>query len=200
MNLTIVAAAKFEVEPLKNALEQLGFAPEVQIVGIGALTAAKNSRSVAEACRGKNVVFVGTCGSFSEFSKPLLISGQEVHWLPTSDRMGFSYSVKDSAPPIKLRKSLSLVAGLASKKIVCGPSISKIATLPENFHGESCVENLELYSCAAEIEAKAASFSVILCVTNLVGPDSHAQWKENFASAATETADFFKNAINIGQK
>lgn len=200
MNLTIIAAAKFEVEPLKNALEQLGFAPEVQIVGIGALNAAKNARGVAEACRGRTAVFVGTCGSFSEFSRPVLITGQEVYWLPTSDRLGISYSIKDSAPPIKLRKSLELTNGLPSKKIICGPSISKIGTLPDNFLSDSCVENLELYSCAAEIEAKATSFSVILCVTNLVGPDSHQQWKEHFASAATETANFFKNAISSGTR
>jgi len=40
VNLSIIAAAKFEVEPLKNVLEQFGFTPEVHVVGIGALNGA----------------------------------------------------------------------------------------------------------------------------------------------------------------
>ena len=161
MNLSIIAAAKFEVEALKNVLEQLGFTPEVHVLGIGALNAAKNARPIAEACRGKNVVFVGTCGSFNHFSKPYLVTGKEVHWLP---------------------------------------SISTIGTLPEQYAADQCVENLELYSCAAEISAKAAEFSVVLCVTNTVGPDSHSQWKQHFLSAATETAEYFKNALSMRKK
>lgn len=195
MELSIIAAARFEIEPLKNVIEHLGFAPDVHLVGIGALNAAKNARPVAETCRGKNVVFVGTCGTFGEFQKPQLITGNEVHWLPTGDRLGFSYTVKDSAPVIALKKPWTVVAGLPQRKIICGPSVSKIATLPESFPPGECVENLELYSCAQEIAAKAASFSVVLCVTNAVGPDSHLQWKENFANAATETAEFLKTRL-----
>jgi len=200
VNLTIIAAAKFEVEPLKNVLEQLGFTPEVHVVGVGALNAAKNARPIAEACRGKKVVFVGTCGTFGSFSKPFLVTGKEVHWQPTSDRLGFSYTVKDSAPMITLKKRSDLVQGLPEKSILCCPSISTIGTLPENFTADNCVENLELYSCAAEISAKAADFSVILCVTNSVGPDSHSQWKQHFLGAATETADFFKTALSTRKK
>ncbi len=200
MNLSIIAAAKFEVEALKNVLEQLGFTPEVHVLGIGALNAAKNARPIAEACRGKNVVFVGTCGSFNHFSKPYLVTGKEVHWLPTSDRMGFSYTIKDTAPSIPLKKRCDLVQGLAEKIILCGPSISTIGTLPEQYAADQCVENLELYSCAAEVSAKAAEFSVVLCVTNTVGPDSHSQWKQHFLSAATETAEYFKNALSMRKK
>lgn len=195
MDLSIVAAARFEVEPLKNAVEHLGYVPEVHLVGIGAINAAKNARLVAEACRGKNVVFVGTCGTFGEFSKPQLITGTEIHWLPTSDRMGFSYTVKDTAPAITIKNPLPSIAGLPSKKIMCGPSISKVTTLPDGYTPHEWVENLELYSCAQEISAKAASFSVIFCITNAIGPDAHVQWKEHFANAATETAEYFKSRL-----
>jgi len=200
VNLTIIAAAKFEVEPLKNVLEQFGFTPEVHVLGVGALNAAKNARPIAETCRGKNVIFVGTCGTFGSFSKPFLVTGKDVYWSPTSDRLGFSYTVKDTAPLIQLKKRCDLVQGLPEKSILCCPSISTIGTLPEHFVPENCVENLELYSCANEISSKAAEFSVVLCVTNTVGPDSHSQWKENFLSAATETADYFKHAINTRKK
>ncbi len=200
MNLSIIAAAKFEVEPLKNVVEQLGFTPEVHVVGIGALNAAKNARTIAEACRGKNVVFVGTCGSFGPFTKPYLVTAKEVLWLPTSDRLGFSYTIKDTAPIIPLKKRGDLVQGLPEKTIICCPSISTIGTLPEQYSAETCVENLELYSCAAEISAKAAELSIVLCVTNAVGPDSHSQWKQHFLSAATETAEFFKNALITRKK
>jgi hypothetical protein len=195
MDLSIVAAARFEVEPLKNAIEHLGFSPEVHLVGIGAINAAKNARTVAEACRGKNVVFVGTCGTFGDFSKPQLITGSEVHWLPTGDRMGFSYTVKDSAPVFTLKRPLPAVSALPQRKIICGPSVSKIAKLPDGYIPAEYVENLELYSCGQEIGAKAGWFSVVLCITNAVGPDSHIQWKENFANAATETAEFFKTRL-----
>lgn len=195
MHLSIVAAARFEVEPLKNVVEQLGFVPEVHLVGIGAINAAKNARAVGEACRGKNVVFVGTCGTFGEFTKPQLITGTEIHWMPTSDRMGFSYTVKDTAPAITIKNTLSALSSLPARKIMCSPSISKVATLPDGYNPQDWVENLELYSCAQEISSKAATFSVVFSVTNGIGPDAHVQWKENFANAATETAEYVKSRV-----
>ena len=41
-----------------------------------------------------------------------------------------------------------------------------------------------------EIAATAASLAVILAVTNTVGPDSHSEWRQNFAAAAGLTAEF----------
>ena len=190
MDLVIIAAAKFELDPLTNALQEKGMNPTTKLIGIGSLNAAKRARQVAEACRGRNVIFVGTCGIFGAFNRVHLIRAQEVLWLPTCERLGLSYTVKDSAPPIVLPPAPAYCQSLPEKKVICSPGISLVSKLPDHLSGDPCVENLELYSCVGEIASQAASLAVVLAVTNSVGPDSHSQWRQHFAGAAGATAEF----------
>ena len=190
MDPIIVSAAKFELDPLANALQEKGLNPATRLVGIGPLNSAKRARQVAEYCRGRNVIFIGTCGVFGKFSKIYLVRAHEVHWLPTCERIGLSYTVKDSAPPITLPPSPLYCRQLPEKKVICSPGISLVSKLPDFLPSDQCVENLELYSCIGEIAAQAASLAVILAVTNSIGPDSHTQWRQHFAAAAGATAEF----------
>jgi hypothetical protein len=190
VNPIIVAAAKFEADPLVSALQEKGHTPETRLVGVGAINAAKKARAIGDSVRGRNVIFVGTCGSFSGFSKVTLVRANEVLWSPTSERMGFSYTVKDSAPPIALPEAPAWARSLPTRRVLCSPGISLVSKLPDGIAPDAAVENLELYSCIGELAASAASLAVILAVTNAVGPDSHAQWRQHFTLAAGLTAEF----------
>lgn len=198
MNPILIAAAKFELDPLTNSLQQLGHTPESKLTGIGALAAAKKSRALGDVCRGRHVIFVGTCGTFGPFQKVYLIRAQEVLWLPTAERLGFAYTVKDSAPAITLPKAPAFCDSLPARRVICSPAISLVSKLPDGMQAESTVENLELYACIGEIAAQAASLAVILAVTNAVGPDSHTQWRQHFASAAGLTAEFISARLSKG--
>lgn len=190
MNPVIISAARFELEPLVNGLQQRGHTPDMLLTGVGAIAAAKKSRVIAEQCRGRDVIFVGTCGSFSSFSKVYLVRAQEVCWSPTCERLKLAYTIKDSMPPLSLPDPPPYLISLPPKKVLCTPGISLVGALPEGFSTENTVENLELYSCIAEIATQAQSLAVILAVTNLVGPESHLQWKQNFPIAAGMTAEY----------
>lgn len=195
MHPLLISAAKFEVEPLSNALQQNGHTPDILLTGVGALTAAKRAKMIGEACRGRQVIFVGTCGSFSPFQKVYLIRATEVYWSPTCERLKLSYSVKDSCPPIQLPEPPAYIRGLPTRKVLCSPGISLVGKTPEGFASDLIVENLELYSCIGEIASQAASLAVILAVTNAVGPDSHMEWRQNYANAAGRTAEYIAARI-----
>lgn len=197
MNPLLIAAAKFEIEPLLNALQQIGHTPDFILTGVGAINAAKRAKSVAEAARGRTVIFVGTCGSFSPFSKVYLVRATEVHWSPTCERLRVSYTVKDSAPPLILPDGPSYLRNLPARRVLCSPSISLVSKLPDGFSPDQTVENIELYSCIGEIAAQCTSLSVILAVTNAVGPDSHMEWRQNFKIAAGRTAEFIVNKLSL---
>lgn len=198
VDLVVVAAAKFEVDPVVNALQARGHTPDARLTGIGAVNAAKKARAIADACRGRDVVFVGTCGAFVPFTKILLVRASEVHWSPTCERLGLSYTIKDSAPSLTLPEPPVFAQSLPARKVLCSPGVSLVSKLPDGMNGDATVENLELYSCIGDIAAQAASVAVILAITNAVGADSHQQWRQNFAPAASITADFIAN--RLGQK
>lgn len=198
MNPVLIAAAKFELDPLANALQARGHTPETRLVGIGALNAAKKARQIGDACRGRNVIFVGTCGAFAPLTKVHLVRATEVLWSPTGDRLGFSYTVKDTSPPLLLPEPPTFVKGLPARRVLGSPGISLVSKLPDGIAADTVVENLELYACISEIAAQAASLAVVLAVTNAVGPDSHSQWRQNFAAAAGLTAEFIAPRLARG--
>lgn len=198
MNPILIAAAKFELDPLTNSLQQLGHTPECKLTGVGAINAAKKARGLGDACRGRHVIFVGTCGTFGTFQKVHLVRASDVVWSPTCERLGFSYTVKDSAPAIALPDPPAYCKSLPARRVVCSPGISLVSKVPDGCATEATVENLELYSCIAEIAAQAASVAVLLAVTNAVGPDSHSEWRQNFATAAGITAEFVSSRLAKG--
>lgn len=195
MNPVLVAAAKFEVDPLTGTLQQRGHTPESRLTGVGPINAAKKARAIGDSCRGRNVIYVGTCGAFTGYQKVTLIRATEALWLPTCERMGLSYTVKDSAPPISLPEPPAWAKGLPAKRVLCSPTVSLVAKLPDGLAADTLVENLELYSVIGEIAQQAASLVVILAVVNAVGPDAHLQWRQNFALAAGMTAEFIGSKL-----
>jgi hypothetical protein len=191
LKIVIVAAAEFEIAPTREVLESMDEASSTEIIGIGALNAAKAAPRLIAACRQAYVLFVGTCGTFGTFDAPYLCTPSSVDWLPTAVRTRNAYSVSGTTPQISVNPG-PLTQSLPYKRVLCSPAISTIETLPAGYEREACVENLELYSCVDEITKVASLFSCILTVTNAIGPLAHNQWQANFPHAAQMTADFIK--------
>lgn len=189
MTLLLVSAVAFELEPTTKLLAAAGVPHSVATLGIGALEAAKSCHRIASLSEHKHVIFMGTCGAFRGFQQPTVYRIRQVHWVPTGERLGQAYTVKDTAPPLTLSRHNPLYDDLPSADAVCSPAISTTAELPEGFQIKPPVlENLELYSVAAEIQAVAQSFTALLTTTNAIGKEAHNQWRNNFKPAAELTA------------
>jgi hypothetical protein len=190
MEFILVAAAPFEIEPASELLAKAGVSHSTFIVGIGALRAAEKCSELAEACRGKHVVFIGTCGTFGTYIPLEIVEVQSIHWLPVGVRLGQAYTINGTMPSLHLRAGPTSKVRARLVDAVCCSEISITSVLPRDYVPDSLVENVELYSVAGAILGTAATFRAFLCVTNKVGPDSHVSWKANFKSAAMATANF----------
>ena len=196
-DLLIVSAAEFEVRPLLAMLGRRGIETSNLEVGIGALEAASRAPGIAAKARGKNVLFVGTAGTFGEFKEPWLCTASRVVWMPACERLGIGYGIpRGTIHQAKLPDSSRFAKGLPAMTVLCSPSISLDNRFDESVRARldppNCVENLELYSCARAIMATAASFEVLMTITNAVGPGAHEEWKAWHEVAAEMTATWIE--------
>ncbi len=189
MKPLIVAAAQFEASPVLKSLEKIGVSADLFILGVGALEAARQSTKLDT--KGRDVIYVGSCGLFDNFNGLELVGVEKAVWLPTCERHGLSYSIKNTNPPVAFSQYPKWSENIERKIVICSPTISISPKLPELFIPKNTVENVELYSAANKlIEAK--SLSLLLAVTNQIGPTAHTQWKQNFKNASQVVADFIE--------
>ncbi len=195
MQWLIVSAAPFEAKPTLDLMLSKGVDVAYESCGVGALEAARRSPALRQAAKGRNVLFLGTCGSFYAPNKICeLVTAASVAWLPTCVRHDLAYQVQGSDLPISLPPPFAKIQ-LPRRAVVCSPAISVSSRLPLSFDPPNTVENLELYSCAEALLVDAESFSVILAVTNEIGPGAHSQWKANFQLAAQSTANYLNSSV-----
>ena len=192
-DLLILSAAEFEVRPLLAMLGRRGIDANSLEVGIGALEAASRAPGIATAAKGKNVVFIGTAGTFGAFTKPSLCTAGRVVWMPACERLGLGYGIpRGTVHQVKFPEPARFARELPAMTVLCSPSISLDNRFDESIRAKldprDCVENLELYSCARAITATAASFEVVMGITNSVGPGAHEEWKAWHEEAAEMTA------------
>jgi hypothetical protein len=187
MPYTVLSAAAFETDLIRLSKFHANVDRYIEL-GVGVLESMYRLGALGESLHGKDILFVGTAGILGPFSNPWLVTVESVEWLPTGDRLGHSYSVPKH-PPLSTRSIPSLVAKLPVARCFCGPSVSIDSQVVETLTVSS-IENIELYGVAQRILPCARSFSVILGVTNAVGPESHAQWKSNWKECAKMTADY----------
>jgi hypothetical protein len=191
----ILSAAKYEAQPTLDQLQENGIESAFISIGVGALNAAKNAATISDHCEGKHIIVIGTCGIFGDFSKPTLITTNNVHWQPTSVKTGEAYLIKGLHEQILLNKETQISRDLTPKATICGSAISLNEDPPSGFALNDAVENLELYSCIEEIHNKALTLDVVLGITNQVGPAAHAQWKSNHSALAEMTAKYISSSL-----
>ena len=195
--VTIISAVGFEQSPLVEGLSKLGLSVSSLTTGIGPLNAAKSAQRLGDQVRGQDAIFIGTCGVFGDFHAPELVTAKRIIWNPTGVRLGDAYLVAEQDPDIELVTG-SLTAPLPLCDVICSPGISLRGGL-KTAEAARQVENLELYSVAAEIMRSAKSFEVLLCITNSVGADAHKQWKHHFPKAAAMSAAYICERIEAAQ-
>lgn len=145
------------------------------------------------------MIFVGSCGTFGDFQAVKLVTARSVHWLPACERAGIAYQVQGTAPSFSGLSTGPFGHGLPAVDVICAPCISLTSEgLPAEFTPTATVENLELYAVTPAILEAAASFSILLGVTNSIGPSAHQEWKAHWQSAATQTAQHVRNLLSAG--
>ena len=190
--MLIISAAEFEAEPLRAALAQHTDINWLTCgVGVLAASATAAAEHAQAACRGQEVLFIGSCGTFGEFTDVALCQAQTIHWSPTCARDGLSYAV-DNTPPLQLNSSTHY-HDLPSAEVFCAPNISLTTTLPLNAKkGMLHVENIESYACLPLLAKTAKTIDVLLAITNALGKQAHQHWQENYTKAAVLTAEYVK--------
>ena len=188
--MIIAAAAEFETEPLRLKIARQADVDWV-CCGVGVLAAAAAGQRWQSLCRGREVLFIGTCGTFGTFKKIALCRAHTLHWSPTCARIGSSYAV-DETPPRSLNSSAHY-SDLPAAAVFCAPNISLTNTLPAATQaGMLAVENIEAYAFLSMLCDSAQSIDVLLAITNAVGEDAQRQWQQHHAQAAQLTATYVR--------
>jgi hypothetical protein len=198
MSLLIVAAVEFEVLPLTKELQKKNISFDFFPVGIDPLSAARASEKLARRCQGKDLLYLGSCGSFAPFKKPYLVKVKKTLWMPAGVRSGISdiepsWYKEITFPEGRLGgQTLREATVLTSPEISLTKTITRKNLLEED--QETLYENMELYPVAEALK-KAKNLDVILGVTNEICADSRKQWKENFQEVSYLTRDFILSSL-----
>lgn len=195
MSILIVSAAKFEAQPTLSCLEEYSISADFFECGIGPVHAAKSVSELKRAAQGRQVYFLGSCGIFGEFSTPFLCTTDEIHWMPTGERMGHAKLMDHIYPPYSLKipnpLNLPLVKILTSSSVSLSNEI-KLKHLP---NPDCLVENMEAYCIAKDLYEASSSLEIIMGITNQVGPNGSDQWSANFKSVARMTAQYMERRL-----
>lgn len=170
MDVLLVAAVVEELEG------QPGHA-----LGVGMVCAAARMARLLAAHRPARVVLVGTAGAYPVPGAPRMgevVTASRVALGSGTAALGRGY-VPCAPPPI----AAVTVAGLPAHGVLCCTAITSDAVLAVALGTHATVEHMEAYGAALACVDAGVPFSAVLGITNVVGPDAHAQWKANRAAA-----------------
>lgn len=195
MSILIISAVKFEAQPTIDKLTKHSVQVDFIECGIGPLNASRSVAKLKSAAKGKQVFYLGSAGTFGDFPSPFLCTTDEIHWMPTGERMGHAKFMETLHPPhsLKLPNPLNLpVVSILSSTSV---SFSGEIALPHLPAPEKLVENMEAYCIARDLYEAADSLEIVMGITNQVGPQGSVQWSENFKSVAEMTANYMEKRV-----
>jgi hypothetical protein len=178
-----MSAADFEIAAVVKSLTSVNEDFSVIHCGVGIFPPIETGDVLRNQCAGRDVLFIGTCGIFGDFSKPTLVTTDSVHWEPAGDRIGTSYPVPKMEP-----FTVSALPHLPVCRLICGPSVSVDAM--KSLRRTTTIENIEFYSVLRTLSSCARSIRALFCITNAIGPDAHSQWKANFGQAGELSAEY----------
>lgn len=195
-SILVISAIPAEAQDVYSVLKEALPCTEYAMVGIGPLDAARAEAGLAEKCKGKIALFIGSCGSFYEFEKPHLVTVKDVHWMPPCIRTGIASVPEHIYQPYVISYPK---LDLPVKTVLTTPSISLTDDFNPNLYRKlppksELVENMELYACARGI-MNALSIHVILGVSNAVGPEARKQWAYNFKPVVKLTTDYVRENL-----
>ena len=193
-SLLVISAVGFEAKPTLDMLEKNNIEHEYMEIGIGPINAAKSTTALKEKAKGKNVIYLGSAGSFGEFSAPYLVMVNKVYWMPTAERMGIAKYMEDLHKPISIPATGNF--DLQAKTVLTSTSVSLDASISLDLPEQSkLIENMEAYSVAAELNEVAESVDIIFGITNGVGPEGSKEWVKNFKKISAMTAEYLESQL-----
>lgn len=170
MDVLLVAAVVEELEG------QAGHA-----LGVGMVRAAARMARLLEVHRPARVVLVGTAGAYPVAGAPRIgevVTASSVALGSGTAALGRGY-VPQAPPPIQAVPA----GGLPAHAVLCCTAITSDVDLAVALGVHATVEHMEAYGVALACQDAGVPFCAVLAVTNIVGPDAHAQWKANRAEA-----------------
>lgn len=172
-------------------------------VGIGAVDAAVGAARAIARLAPRQVLFVGTAGSYSDtpaiggvaIARRLLLASTAVArgdgYLPKP-------MVAEAGADPRLRRALRRAAGASAWLVdVATPlAITRTTGLARRILRETgaAVENLEAFAVARAAAAARIPFGAVLGISNRVGPRAHAEWRqhqERATAAASAVIDAY---------
>ncbi len=182
--LLVLSAAPFEAQPLLELLTAHSLPFEYLSFGIGSIASAWGAQNLAEKCRGRRVLILGSAGCFFPFQTPYLIKTSTIFWKPRCVSEKLSELIEGQELPWVSDRKSSLSVPIPSADVFTTPGIS-VAT--SEIMDSKIVENLEMYSLLP-IYLASKTFDAFLVITNSVGPEGRNLWKAHFKSGAQLTA------------
>lgn len=149
---------------------------EGEVVGIGPVVAAARAASILERLAPDRVVLVGTGGSYPG-GPPIgtAIAGQMVGLSFGVAAMGLGYVPRPPAP-VPGDETLLEELGLPRHNVLTSGAVTTDLTLAKRLSDGWTVEHLEAFGVAVACQQRGVPFAAVLGISNLVGPEAHAQW------------------------
>ncbi|MSP56383.1 MAG: hypothetical protein EXR69_12390 [Myxococcales bacterium] len=164
-------------------------------VGIGLCAALLGTAALIERLKPDLVLFVGTAGALPGTAQPTLAIGSVVQvgvalLGDAALALGLGYAPRHPGPlTTPLLPAIRGVAAITNLAITTDPALAALHA------GHAQAEHMEAYGVALACDRAGVRWACVLGITNVVGPDAHAQWLANRAgceaaarSAASEGA------------
>jgi nucleoside phosphorylase len=166
--------------------EELGDLPG-EVVGIGPVVAAARAATILERRKPSAVALIGTAGAYP--GGPAIgvaIVAQMVGLSPGVAAMGLGYVPRPPAP-VPGDEGLLAKLSLPRHHVLTTGAVTTDLTLARRLADGWEVEHLEGFGVAVACQNAGIPFIAVLGISNLVGPEAHAQWLTH-RDAAQEAA------------
>jgi nucleoside phosphorylase len=160
---------------------------EGDVVGIGPVVAAARAAAILERKKPGRVVLIGTGGSYPG-GPPIgtAVASQLVGMSVGVAAMGLGYVPRPPAP-VPGDETLLERLGVPRHNVLTAGAVTTDLTLAKRLSDGWTVEHLEAFGVAVACQHAGIPFIAVLGISNLVGPEAHAQWLTH-RDAAQEAA------------
>ncbi len=150
------------------------------LAGVGAVTAAATTARLLAEARPARVLFLGTCGAYDRrLQVGDLVVARAAIASSLDELEGRAY--RPEVEPVRFEATWSPFSGFPVHDVVVPPAITRSAEGARRLAAVGAAEHLELTGVLAACRAAGVPAAAVLAVANRVGPDAHAEWRENHA-------------------
>lgn len=168
---------------------ELGELPGVAL-GVGPVVAAAAAGAWLARERPAAVILIGTAGSYAG-GPPVgsVVVGARLGLASTAGTLGLGY-VPMAPGVLEADAALVAAAGLPAAAVLTVVAITTDPGLAGRHAAAWQVEHMETYAVAHACAVAGVPFVPLLGISNVVGPEAHAQWlaHRDAAQAATQAA------------